>query len=67
MKKILLAVMLFCTISLDSKIINAQEAEPNFIQPTNLGIYLGGNLNMNSPNFLNPYTIDTLNPVTKNI
>lgn len=67
MKKILLAVMLFCTISLDSKIINAQEAEPNFIQPTNLGIYLGGNLNMHSPNFLNPYTIDTPNPVTKNI
>ncbi len=67
MKKILLAVMLFCTISLDSKIINAQEAEPNFIQPTNLGIYLGGNVNMHSPNFLNPFTIDSLNPVTKNI
>lgn len=37
----------------------SQEEEQDIVMPLNLGIYLGGNMNMHNPNFSNSFPFDT--------
>lgn len=43
------------------------EEEKDFEPGFNWGLYLGGNLNMHSPNFANPYLMDSTTLMTKNL
>lgn len=54
-KKILSFLAAFLLFSFSANQVSAEDAD--FVQPFNMGVYLGGNLNFHNPNFVNGFVV----------